>query len=375
MADYYDTLGVPRDADEKTIKGAYRKLALRFHPDRNPGDAEAEERFKAINEAYAVLSDAEKRQRYDRYGSANGAGVEFNGDIFDIFSSVFGGGMGGRPAQRGTPGEDLEVELRVTLAQARAGETVPVEVDRLTVCDRCRGERAEPGGKGKQSCVQCAGTGAVRMQTQSIFGTMVTQATCPRCRGSGSVVQDPCTACRGVGRKTERATVNVGLPKGIDGGYRLRVPREGNAGLDGAPAGDLYVYIELEPHQDLVRAGDDLYYELHVGFAQAALGSAFQVPTLDGLELFEVLPGTHSGTEVRLRGKGMPRLRQVGHGDQVVRVVVDTPNRLSAKAKELLSAYAAEVGEMVEPPETLLDRLKGIFGGRRGGDEDAAPPS
>jgi len=375
MADYYDTLGVPRDADEKTIKGAYRKLALRFHPDRNPGDAEAEERFKAINEAYAVLSDAEKRQRYDRYGSANGAGVEFNGDIFDIFSSVFGGGMGGRPAQRGTPGEDLEVELRVTLAQARAGETVPVEVDRLTVCDRCRGERAEPGGKGKQSCVQCAGTGAVRMQTQSIFGTMVTQATCPRCRGSGSVVQDPCTACRGVGRKTERATVNVGLPKGIDGGYRLRVPREGNAGLDGAPAGDLYVYIELEPHQDLVRSGDDLYYELHVGFAQAALGSAFQVPTLDGLELFEVLPGTHSGTEVRLRGKGMPRLRQVGHGDQVVRVVVDTPNRLSAKAKELLSAYAAEVGEMVEPPETLLDRLKGIFGGRRGGDEDAAPPS
>jgi molecular chaperone DnaJ len=375
MADYYDTLGVPRDADEKTIKGAYRKLALRFHPDRNPGDAEAEERFKAINEAYAVLSDAEKRQRYDRYGSANGAGVEFNGDIFDIFSSVFGGGMGGRPAQRGTPGEDLEVELRVTLAQARAGETVPVEVDRLTVCDRCRGERAEPGGKGKQSCVQCAGTGAVRMQTQSIFGTMVTQATCPRCRGSGSVVQDPCTACRGVGRKTERATVNVGLPKGIDGGYRLRVPREGNAGLDGAPAGDLYVYIELEPHQDLVRAGDDLFYELHVGFAQAALGSAFQVPTLDGLELFEVLPGTHSGTEVRLRGKGMPRLRQVGHGDQVVRVVVDTPNRLSAKAKELLSAYAAEVGEMVEPPETLLDRLKGIFGGRRGGDEDAAPPS
>jgi molecular chaperone DnaJ len=365
MADYYELLGIARDADDKAIKGAYRKLALKYHPDRNPGDREAEERFKEINEAYAVLSDGEKRARYDRFGSADAAGVQFSGDIFDIFASVFGGAVGRRPTQRGTPGEDLEVELTVTLEQARDGETVPVEVDRLTVCDHCHGDRAEPGGKGKQRCVQCAGSGTVRMQTQSFFGTMVSQQVCPRCRGLGEVVIESCTACHGVGRTAERATVQVGLPKGIDRGYRLRVPREGNAGLDGGNAGDLYVYLELAPHEHLTREGDDLYYELNIGFAQAALGSAFEVPTLDGVEAFEVLPGTRSGTEVRLRGKGMPRLRHVGTGDQVIRVVVDTPQRLTPKARELLMAYAEEMGEPIEPHETLLERVKGMFGKRR----------
>lgn len=364
MTDYYELLGVARDADERAIKSAYRKLALRYHPDRNPGDQEAEERFKQINEAYAVLADPDKRGRYDRFGSADAAGVQFGGDIFDIFSSVFGGTAGRRPSQRGTPGEDLEVELVVTLEQARAGESVPVDVDRLTVCEHCLGDRSEPGGKGKQACVQCAGSGSVRMQTQSFFGTMVTQATCPRCQGLGQVVVEPCTVCRGVGRKATRASVSVALPKGIDRGYRLRVPREGNAGLDGGNAGDLYVYIDLAAHEHLTRDGDDLFVALHVGFAQAALGSAFEVPTLDGQESFEVLPGTQSGTEVRLRGKGMPRLQQVGTGDQVVRIIVDTPQRLSSKAKELLSAYAAEVGETIEPPETLIDRVKGMFGKR-----------
>jgi molecular chaperone DnaJ len=364
MTDYYELLGVARDADERAIKGAYRKLALRYHPDRNPGDGEAEERFKQINEAYAVLSDDEKRARYDRFGSADAAGVQFSGDIFDIFSSVFGGAAGRRPTQRGTPGEDLEVELLVTLAQARAGESVPVEIDRLSVCEHCHGNRSEPGGKGKQTCVQCAGSGQVRMQTQSFFGTMVTQATCPRCQGLGEVVIDPCSVCRGVGRKATRATVSVALPKGIDRGYRLRVPREGNAGLDGGNAGDLYVYIELAPHETLTREGDDLFVELHVGFAQAALGSSFEVPTLDGPEPFDLLPGTHSGTEVRLRGRGMPRLRQVGTGDQVVRIIVDTPQRLSAQARELLAAYAEEVGESVAPPESLIDKVKGIFSKR-----------
>jgi len=364
MADYYELLWEPRDADERANKSAYRTLALRYHPDRNPGDREAEEQFKQINEAYAVLSDGEKRTRYDRFGSADAAGVQFSGDIFDIFASVFGGVAGRRPTQRGTPGEDLEVELRVTLEQARAGESVPVEIDRLTVCDHCHGERGEPGGKGRQPCVQCAGRGTVRMQTQSFFGTMVTEATCPRCQGLGQLVVDPCTVCRGVGRTAARASVSVSLPKGIDRGYRLRVPREGNSGLDGGNAGDLYVYIDLAPHDHLTREGDDLFVELHVGFAQAALGSTFEVPTLDGPEAFEVLPGTQSGTEVRLRGKGMPRLRQVGTGDQVVRVIVATPQRLSAKARELLSAYAEEVGESVSPPETLIDKVKGIFGKR-----------
>ena len=366
MPDYYELLGVERDADDKAIKGAYRKLALKYHPDRNPGDATAEERFKEINEAYAVLSDPEKRQRYDRTGSANDTGMPFTGDIFDIFNSVFGGGMGRAQAQqRGMPGEDHEVRLQVTLEQARAGATVPVEVERLAACERCRGERAEPGGKGKQRCVQCAGAGTVRMQAQSFFGTVVTQQTCPRCRGAGEVVLEPCTACRGVGRTVQRATVDVALPRGIDGGYRLRVPRQGHAGLDGGPPGDLYVYIDMAPHPHLTREGDDLVVDLHVGFAQAALGAAFDVPTLDGDEPFELLPGTQTGTEVRLRGKGMPRLRQVGSGDQVIRVVVDTPTRLSARARELLTAYAEEAGETIQPPETFVDRVKGIFGKRR----------
>jgi len=374
MADYYELLGIQRDADEKAIKGAYRKLALKYHPDRNPGDPAAEERFKEINEAYAVLSDAEKRSRYDRYGSAD-AGAHFSGDIFDVFASVFGAGMGRRPTQRGSAGEDLEVELTITLEQARDGATVPVEVDRLTLCGHCQGQRAEPGGKGKQRCVQCAGSGAVRVQAQSFFGTVVTQQVCPRCRGAGEIVIEPCTVCHGVGRTPTTATVQVGLPKGIDRGYRLRVPREGNAGLEGGPAGDLYVYLELAPHADLTREGDDLFYELHVGFAQAALGSSFEVPTLDGSEALEVLAGTPSGTEVRLRGKGMPRLRQVGTGDQVVRVVVDTPKRLTPKARELLVAYAEEVGEAIEPHETLLERVKGLFGKRRRPKEAEAEPA
>ena len=372
MADYYELLGVARDADDATIKSAYRKLALKFHPDRNQGDASAEERFKEINEAYAVLSDGEKRQRYDRYGSAD-AGAHFTGDIFDVFASVFGGGMAGRrPVQRGTPGEDLEVELEVTLEQARDGATVPVEIERHTACARCRGERAEPGGKGKQKCVQCAGSGTVRMQAQSFFGTVVTQQPCPRCEGRGEVVIEPCTACRGQGRTVERATVQVGLPKGIDGGYRLRVPREGSAGLDGAPAGDLYVYLTLAPDEHLTRDGDDLRFELHVGLAQAALGSHFHVPTLDGEEVVEVLPGTRSGAEVRLRGHGMPRLRQVGTGDQIVTIVVDTPKKLTPKARELLLAYAEEMGEAIEGRETFSERVKGFFGKRKKGRKEAA---
>ena len=368
MPDHYDTLGVPRDADAATIKSAYRKLALRYHPDRNNGDGEAEERFKAINAAYAVLSDPEKRARYDRYGDAD-AGAVFSGDIFDVFASVFGAGMGGRrgPRQRGMPGEDLEVEIEVTLEQARDGSTMQVEVERFTVCDHCSGDRSEPGGEGKRRCDTCGGAGQVRAQAQSIFGTVVTTQTCPSCRGMGEVIVTPCTVCRGAGRRPETTMVDVPLPKGIDGGYRLRIPREGNVGVDGGGTGDLYVYISLAAHEHLTRDGDDLRSELRIGFAQAALGSCFEVPTLDGPEVIEIVPGTQSGTEVRLRGKGMPRLRQVGTGDQIVTVRVETPKRLSKRAREALEAYAEEVGEVIEARETLAERIKGFFSGRKRG--------
>jgi molecular chaperone DnaJ len=381
MPDFYEILDVPRDADAKTIKASYRKLALRYHPDRNPGDAESEERFKQINEAYAVLSDAERRDRYDRYGDADAAAAGFSGDIFDIFASVFGGAVAGRRGgrvTRGVPGEDLEAELEVTLAQARAGETVAMDVDRLTACDHCKGNRAEPGGKGRTTCKTCSGIGQVRAQAQSFFGTVVTTQPCPQCRGMGEIIVEPCTVCRGAGRRAEAASVDVQLPRGIDGGYRLRIPQAGNAGIDGGPAGDLYVYIQMAEHPELVRDGDDLRCELRIGFAQASLGSHFEVPTLDGPEVLEVRPGTQSGAELRLPGKGMPRLRQVGTGDQIVTVVVETPRKLSAKARSLLEAYAHEVGEPIEERETLVEKIRGLFGrrgdgAREAGRDDAAP--
>lgn len=373
-SDYYELLGVPRDADVGTIKSAYRKLALKYHPDRNPDDAQAEETFKQLNEAYAVLSDPEKRQRYDTYGSVE-EGAEFGGDIFDIFNAVFGGGFatGGRgPQPRGQAGEDLEARVEITLEQAREGATIPVELERMGRCARCGGDRAEPGSDGKTSCPTCGGVGQVRAQAQSLFGTVMTTRTCPRCQGAGEIVTTPCTGCSGRGRNLETATVDVTLPRGIDGGYRLRVPNEGNAGVDGGPDGDLYVYLDLAPHEHFVRDGDDLRYRLRIGPAQAALGSSFEVPTLDGPEVLEVPPGTQPGTEFRLRGKGMPRLRRGGSGDQIVAVQVVVPDRLSKRARELLTAYAEEAGEELHEKATLLDRLKDMFGGRRRRERDDA---
>ncbi len=365
MTDYYEALGITRDADGKTIKASYRKLALQYHPDRNPGDTAAEERFKDINEAYAVLSDEEKRMRYDRYGTADDS-VGFGGDIFDIFSSVFGGGsVGGRARAQGQAGEDLETHLTITLEQARAGETVQVEIERLGVCSRCNGDRSEPGGRGKSRCPTCQGAGQVRAQAQSFFGTVMTTRTCPQCHGIGSVIPDPCELCNGRGRTNVRESVDVQLPRGIDGGYRLRIPQQGNVGVDGGPSGDLYVYIEMEPSDYFKRDGDDLRTQLRIGLAQAALGSSFEVLTLDGPEVVDLPAGTQSGAEVRLRGKGMPRLRQVGSGDQIVTVAVDTPRKLNAKARDLLAAYAAEVGEEIQQRETLLGHVRGLFGGKK----------
>lgn len=368
MSDYYAVLEVDRSADAKTIKAAYRRLALAWHPDRNPGDKAAEDRFKSINEAYAVLSDEAKRARYDRYGSVDD-GIPMGGDIFDIFASVFGTNVGtARQRGRGQPGEDLEAELTVTLEQARDGATVDVEVERLKVCHHCHGERAEPGSNGKSTCPRCSGSGQVRAQAQSIFGAVITARTCPDCHGDGQIITTPCKYCNGRGRERGRDTVSVGLPRGIDGGYRLRVPREGNAGVDGGQAGDLYLYLQLAPHPFLERAGDDLHYSLEVGVAQATLGASFEVPTLDGTERIEVPAGTQPGSEFRLRGKGMPRLRQVGTGDEVVTVKVVIPDRLSAAAREHLAAYASEVGEAVADEQgTVAEKVRDFFKGKRRG--------
>lgn len=366
-SDYYETLGVSRSADGTEIRAAYRKLALKFHPDRNPGNDEAEERFKEINAAYAVLNDSEKRGRYDTYGSAD-AGAQFTGDIFDIFSSVFGGGFGGgfgQAAQRGQAGESLETQVAITLEQAREGATINIPVERMGLCDRCDGERAEPGSGGRTTCSTCNGNGQVRAHMQSFMGTVVTAQTCPTCRGSGQQVVTPCGKCMGSGRMKMQDTVSVNLPAGIDAGVRLRVPRQGNAGVDGGPAGDLYIYIDLEPHEHFKRDGDDLIFDLYAGFAQLALGSSFEVPTLDEPEVIDLKAGTQPGTIVRLRKKGMPRLRQSGSGDLLVRVNIEVPRKLSTKARELLQDYAHETGEEIHERDTLREKIKGLFHKRR----------
>ena len=374
--DYYETLKVARDADGTTIKTSYRKLALQYHPDRNPGDAAAEEKFKEINEAYAVLSDPEKRARYDRYGTADPQ-VGVGGDIFDIFASVFGGGFGGGAGarvRRGQDGEDLETSLTITLEEAREGATVTTTVSRLTVCDRCEGSRAEPGSEGRKTCPTCRGAGAVRAQAQSFFGTVVTNQTCPQCRGLGEVIITPCGKCLGGGRMRVDDEVEVGLPRGIDGGYRLRLTGAGNVGVDGGRSGDLYVYTELEPHPHFTRQGDDLHYRLPLGLVQAALGCAFEVPTLDEPEVLNVPAGTQPGAEFRLRGKGMPRLRGAGTGDLVVTAEVEVPKKLNQRARSLLEAYAEEVGEKVEAHETLLERVRGFFKKKGRGDDRMEEP-
>src|SRR5690606_33497013 len=267
-----------------------------------------------------------------------------------------------------------EVELSVTLDQARAGETVAVKVQRHATCTHCNGDRAAPGSSGKQTCPTCRGAGQVRGQAQSLFGTVITSRTCPDCRGEGQLITEPCSVCGGEGRKLAVEEVDVALPPGIDAGYRLRVPHAGNAGVEGGPSGDLYVYIDMAPHPIYRRDGDDLHYELRLGLAQATLGATFTVPTMDGDEELRIPAGTQPMTEFRLKGKGMPRLRQPGSGDQVVTAKVVVPERLSAEARDLLAGYAVEMGEEIEEHETVVERVKGLFGrikDRLGRDEAA----
>lgn len=354
--DYYELLGVNKSADADEIKRAYRALALKYHPDKNPGDHAAEEKFKQINEAYSVLSDPEKRAQFDQFGRVGGAGQGFDpggfgqvGDLFDLFNSVFGGDpfgqARGRSGKRAARGEDLQVEVKITLEQSRSGADIEVEVDRLVTCDHCNGARSEPGGKGLQTCQTCGGAGQVRQQQRTILGNFMTAAPCPTCRGSGEINPEPCTTCHGRGRTIKPEKVSVTLPRGIDGGYRLRVSGAGNQGMLGGPPGDLYVFLELERHEHLTRDGDDLHYTLPIGIAQASLGGAFEVVTLDGPQILEVPSGAQPGDTLKLRGKGMPRLQSRGEGDLIVTLDVIVPRKLSKRAKELLEEYAREVGE------------------------------
>ena len=370
--DFYALLGVSRDASDEDIKRAYRRLARELHPDANPDDAAAHERFKEVSRAYEVLRDPDKRRQYDMFGEQGVGGMggqspfDFAGGIGDIFDAFFGGGGGfGGGRSRGPSGPprgaDLEAAIDLTFEEAAFGGEQPVSVRTAVVCETCAGSGAEPGTSPVR-CPTCEGAGEVRRVRQSILGQMVTASVCDRCRGMGEIVSDPCRACRGEGRVVDERTYTVEVPAGIDDGQTLRLTGRGAAGPRGGPAGDLYVHIRVQPHTRFVRQAYDLVDELHVPMTQAALGAHLAYETLDGTEDLVLPAGTQTGRVFRLRGRGIPHVDGRGRGDLLVRVVVDTPTSLSPTQDELLRRLAAERSEEVAPADTgFFSRIKSAF--------------
>ncbi|MBI2781676.1 MAG: molecular chaperone DnaJ [Chloroflexi bacterium] len=360
IGDYYELLGVERTASEADIKKAYRRLAQRWHPDVNQ-EPEAHDRFKAINEAYQVLSDPERRQRYDVFGVA-GAQAEPGpgfGGFADIFDAFFGGTQGGVRRGRPAAGSDLRYDLRITFEEAILGTQKEIEFPVLARCETCGGNGAKPGTE-PITCPQCNGRGEIRGVRNTMLGQMINVTTCPRCKGDGRIVETPCETCRGEGRTERKRTLQVTIPPGIDEGHQIRLSNEGEAGPRGGLAGSLYVAVHVTPHQALRRDGTELIYETSVGLAQAALGTTILVPTVEGEESVEVKSGTQPGTEIRLRGKGVPYLRRPGQrGDLHVIVDVAVPSRLSRAQREALEAYADASGEIVTESTSILDRVRG----------------
>jgi molecular chaperone DnaJ len=372
--DFYALLGVRPDASAEDIKRAYRQRARELHPDANPGDTKAEERFKAVSRAYEVLSDPEQRVRYDRFGEAGVAGSSGRGgaDFFagggglgDLFDAFFGGNPfgGGSSGPTGPPrGQDLEVEEQISFEDAVFGTTLPVTVKTAVRCEHCNGVGAEPGTQ-PVSCIECAGTGQVRRVRQSLLGQMVTASACPRCGGLGQVIVTPCEVCAGHGRLVEDRTFQVDVPAGVDSGSTLRLSGRGAVGPRGGGAGDLYVHLRVQPHEHFTRVNDDLETTVHVSIVQAALGTTVTLPTLDGDEELRIPAGTQSGRIFTLRGRGVPAVRGRGRGDLRVQLVVDVPVKLTPTQEELLRRLAEELGDEVDPPggHGLMSRIKSAF--------------
>ena len=386
--DYYEVLGVSRNANQEEIKKAYRKAALKYHPDRNPNNKEAEENFKEAAQAYEILSDDDKRHRYDQFGHEGmRPGADFHGytnvnDIFSNFSDIFGSGIGGsifeevfsggrgqsrRRRETGSPGSDLKIRLKLSLEEIATGIEKKLKVKRWKACDICNGTGAK-AGSAKTTCPVCNGTGEVRQVSRSVFGQFVNISTCSNCGGEGHIIKERCQTCGGEGRVQGETTIKVSVPAGVSEGNYIPLHGQGNAGQRGGQPGDIIVIIEEEPHKIFTRAGDDVVLDLLISFSEAALGNDVEIPTLAGRARLKIEPGTQSGKILRMRDKGIPHLNGYGRGDQLVRVNVWVPSRLSKEDRELLKGL--EKNENFKPKEgdksansdkSFFERMKDIL--------------
>jgi molecular chaperone DnaJ len=367
-ADYYEVLGVSRDADDQELKSAYRKLALKYHPDRNPGDHASEEKFKEASEAYQVLCDADKRAAYDRYGHAGVGAAGFSGgpfaggvDIGDIFGDLFGEMFNvGGSSQRGSRqkrGDDLRFDLTIDFEDAFFGAETEVRIRRLETCSACKG-RGSASGRGPSVCTQCQGRGQIRYQQ----GFFAVARTCGACGGTGSVISDPCTTCRGETRVSKELKLTVKVPPGVEEGTRIRYAGEGDAGRSVGGKGDLYVVLSIRPHDFFERHGHDLHCIIPISFPQAALGAEFEVPGIDGPVNLKIPEGTQSGRELRIRGRGVPYLNEKGHGDLIVKLMVQIPRKLNRAQRELVTKLSESLTVDNKPASPgLMEKMKDLF--------------
>ena len=358
--DYYEVLGVSKNASEDEIKRAYKKLARKYHPDMNPGDKEAEEKFKEVNEANEVLSNPEKKAKYDQFGFAGvdpnygagqggygGAGGFDFGDLGDIFGSFFGGGFGGggrRNPNAPQRGESIRASLSVDFTEAAFGCEKSITIDRSEQCPTCKGKGCAPGTT-PEVCTQCHGTGTVTQAQRTPFGMMQSQTVCPKCRGKGQIIHQPCPDCRGAGAVRKRRTIQVNIPAGIDNGQTISLRGQGHSGKNGGPAGDLLITVMVRPHEIFRRDGTAVFCEAPITFTQAVLGGTLEIPTIDGKVKYDIPEGTQTGTVFRLRGKGIPALNGRGRGDQYVTVNIETPRNLNREQKEALKKFSESLGE------------------------------
>ena len=372
--DYYEVLGVEKNASETELKKAYRKLAMKYHPDQNPGDKEAEEKFKEVNEAYEILSDPDKKARYDQFGFAGvdpnygagsgfgGGGFEFDGfDLGSIFGDFFGGGGASQRRNGPTRGQNLSAEIEITFEEAAFGCEKEITFGRIEPCSTCSGSGCKTGTQ-PETCSRCGGRGTIRTQQNFMGMAMQSESPCPTCGGKGKLIKEPCTVCKGKGRVRRNKTLKVQVPAGIDHGQSFRLRGEGNSGANGGPAGDLLVTVAIKPHGLFERDGANVLCEMPITFTQAALGAEIEVPTLDGKVRYTVPEGTQTGTVFRLKGKGIPYVGYKNRGDQYVTVVVETPTKLNKKQKDLLKELADSMDDDVQPKrKSFFEKLKEQF--------------